>query len=71
MEESTNILNELTALSPTLAAINKVNPFTVPNGYFDTLSDDILAQTFREQHSPAIPAGYFNTLADNILNKLI
>jgi len=70
MEASTNIHDELTALSPTLAAVNKVNPFTVPAGYFDTLSDDILAAIFREGHQQAVPDGYFDSLAGNILNRV-
>ena len=42
MENRNDILNELKELSPTLAAIEKVNVFTVPDGYFERVSADIL-----------------------------
>ena len=42
METRTDILNELKLLSPTIAALEKVNVFTVPGGYFEYLGADIL-----------------------------
>ena len=42
MENRTEILNELQSLSPTLAGLQGLNVYTVPNGYFDVLSEDIL-----------------------------
>lgn len=80
MENRTDILNELKALSPTIAAIEKVNVFTVPEGYFDFLSVDILMGIETEQglgsnaspvvSSTEMPTGYFDTLADSILAKI-
>jgi len=80
MENRTDILNELKALSPTIAAIEKVNVFTVPEGYFDYLSVDILMGIETEQclgsnaspvvSSTEMPTGYFDTLADSILTKI-
>lgn len=80
MENRTDILNELKALSPTIAAIEKVNVFTVPEGYFDYLSVDILmgieteygsiSNTSRVVSAAEIPTGYFDTLADSILTKI-
>ena len=79
MENKIHILNELRELSPTLAAINKVNVFTVPQGYFDHLSADILmgietenglsAKNFITQQAD-VPAGYFDGLANTILAKI-
>jgi hypothetical protein len=75
MENRTDILNELKQLSPTLAAIEKVNVFTVPAGYFEYLSADILMGIEKENglsnHKTAdVPAGYFDTLATSILTKI-
>ncbi len=79
MEHTTDILNELKELSPALAAIEKVNVFTVPAGYFDHLTADILMGIENENglnknavtNSPAtVPEGYFDSLAGTILNKI-
>lgn len=77
METRIDILNELEALSPKLAAMEKVNVFTVPAGYFEYLGDDILlgiqAENGSELTSLAstdVPAGYFDTLSDSILSKI-
>jgi len=77
MENRIDILNELKELSPTIAAIEKVNVFTVPEGYFEYLGADILFGIEAENGvthlaSPVadVPAGYFDSLADSILNKI-
>jgi hypothetical protein len=80
MENRTDILNELKALSPTIAAIEKVNVFTVPEGYFDYLHVDILmgietehglvSNTSPVASATEMPTGYFDTLADSILAKI-
>ncbi|MBL0145152.1 MAG: hypothetical protein IPP48_04765 [Chitinophagaceae bacterium] len=79
MTNRTEILNELKALSPVLVGLQQVNVYTVPNGYFDLLSDDILATLNIEKNSFSannkvlvndVPAGYFDNLADNILAKI-
>ena len=76
MENSIDILNELKELSPTIAAIEKVNVFTVPQGYFEYLGADIMmgieAENGTNHVSPVadVPAGYFDTLSDSILNKI-
>ena len=77
MENRIDILNELQALSPTIAAIQKVNVFTVPQGYFEHLGADILMGIETEKGSANtvspvgdVPAGYFDTLASSILNKI-
>ncbi len=80
MESTNDILNELKELSPVLAAMEKVNVFTVPEGYFERLSEDIVACIGYEKGiaatiSPAVktedvPQGYFENLAETILAKV-
>lgn len=79
MENRTDILNELREISPTLAAIEKVNIFSVPGGYFESLSADILLGIHTESGLPElaspepfaqVPEGYFEQLAGSILNKI-
>ena len=77
MESQKDILTELQTLSPTLVALQKIQVYTVPSGYFDILSADILSTLKIEENNFAnhqtisdVPAGYFDTLADNILSKI-
>ncbi len=75
MENRTDILNELKQLSPTLAAIEKVNVFSVPAGYFEYLPADILMGIEKENglsnyKTADVPVGYFDTLATSILTKI-
>ncbi len=75
MENRIDILNELKELSPVVAAIQKVNVFTVPEGYFVHLSTDILVGIEKGLSNTAssvsdVPTGYFDTLADTILSKI-
>ncbi len=79
MENNNNILNELQELSPTMAAIKKVNVFTVPDGYFEHLSAGILMGIKLENgidigaidsSTAGVPVGYFDSLAGSILTKI-
>jgi uncharacterized protein YihD (DUF1040 family) len=80
MEIGKDILNELKELSPIVAGIQKVNVFTVPNGYFERLAEDILVgiregennllSSVPNQSAMQVPQGYFESLADNILIKI-
>lgn len=80
MESRNDILNELQELSPVVAAIEKVNVFRVPNGYFEHLSADIMAGIETEnginnqQSSISLfseaPEGYFESFADHVLSKI-
>ena len=77
MENSIDILNELRELSPTIAAIEKVNVFRVPQEYFEYLGADILMGIETENRSvnaassiAEVPAGYFDSLAGSILAKI-
>jgi hypothetical protein len=85
MTRNTNILNELKEISPAVANMEAINPYTVPAGYFETLADEIMAKILARgsetEDSPVIgvagkvmpmdvPAGYFETLSDSILAKI-
>lgn len=80
MNPGSDILNELNELSPVLAALPRVNVFTVPEGYFDSLSsvvlaslseeDPVLFQSAKLPVSNDVPAGYFEGLADSIMAKI-
>lgn len=74
MKSSTEILNELKAISPVLAEIEKVNVFSVPEGYFIGLDEKIATTVFLQQDKKAefqkIPEGYFDSLSSRILSKI-
>ncbi len=80
MENRDDILNELNELSPLIAGMEKVNVFTVPAGYFDRVSNDVLIcikeesgellSSINSKPFMQVPQGYFDSLADNILNKI-
>jgi hypothetical protein len=78
METKIDILNELAAISPMISAINKINVFTVPPGYFESVCETVMiclreinidANTSIEE-SADIPKGYFDGLATTILEKI-
>jgi len=52
----------------------RVNPFAVPDGYFDGLQQNILLQCHmagvRENAREGVPAGYFEYLTDRIFVKI-
>ena len=76
MENKTDILNELKKLSPVIAVMEKVNVFTVPEGYFEYLGADILMGIEVELNSSTaipvgeVPARYFDTVPEAILAKI-
>jgi uncharacterized protein YihD (DUF1040 family) len=80
MNNSIDILNELKELSPLIAGMEKVNVFTVPAGYFESLGNTVLLslkeetgevlQSISNNSTMQVPQGYFESLADNILNKI-
>jgi hypothetical protein len=80
MKPAPAILNELKELSPLLAEMDRVNVFTVPGGYFESLEILLMAGidapgTRLEQNigmpaNQSVPEGYFDGLADSILAKV-
>jgi hypothetical protein len=72
MKSSPEILQELNSISPMLARVEKINMFSVPDGYFDTLTVDVLKKlnTQSTDNTLAVPEGYFSNLSNQILNKI-
>lgn len=79
MDHSVNILNELRAISPEVAAISRQLPYQTPAGYFSTLAAQVLERirAGEEVLPPAlraarlnpftVPAGYFENLPLQLL----
>jgi hypothetical protein len=83
MNRSTDILNELQTISPAVANLGTGMPYTVPAGYFHTLSDVILARVIAGAGENSavtsvvgkstpfdVPQGYFENLSTSILSKI-
>jgi hypothetical protein len=79
MEKHNEILNELQGISPLIANIDKANVFSIPDGYFDSISNTVMLSIGEEfsvdkisdiPEDKNIPAGYFNNLSDLILDKI-
>jgi hypothetical protein len=76
---SNDIVNELKELSPLLAGLERIDVFTIPDGYFDGIAAAVLVALRAEENSLpvfsgestfGVPAGYFESLAGNILAKI-
>ncbi|MEJ7609703.1 MAG: hypothetical protein WKF88_00850 [Ferruginibacter sp.] len=75
MKISEEILNELKALSPSLAAVPRINVFTVDNEYFNSILPELNARIAADafpvsDKSFSVPEGYFEGLSDSILQKI-
>ena len=80
MQNSPEILNELMAVSPLIAGLDKINVFKVPEGYFNELhlritDFTIINNTSSPDNTNAtnlqhVPEGYFDSLSDSILAKV-
>ncbi|HNF03477.1 MAG TPA: hypothetical protein PLH62_13870, partial [Ferruginibacter sp.] len=76
MENSNNILQEIQEISPLIAAIEKRNVFTVPDGYFDWVSENVFTaikyddSAVLNNQSGHIPQGYFDGLAESIMTRI-
>lgn len=81
MAINATILNELMEISPVLARLERVNPYTAPAGYFEGLDEHLLTIAKIEEHTPElqsiamknpmqVPEGYFDSLAGSILGKI-
>jgi len=74
MHSNNTIQNELKELNSILAGISNQNVYTVPDGYFDVLSHDILLavqpKNTQSGNDTNLPAGYFEGLADTIMGKI-
>ncbi len=81
MNNRTSILNELQTLAPGLAHLPTAMPYTVPQGYFETLAPTLLATLKtgalpllflpKDKKMPySVPEGYFENLARDIVRKV-
>jgi len=77
MEKTGFIKEELKANTPILASLQKLDVYTVPNGYFEHLATDIRVSINREIPFAAsnsdifqIPPGYFETFSDIVISKI-
>ncbi len=75
MKLATDIFEELNNISPLLAGMEKRNVFSVPEGYFDVLSIDVIkklnsANREAERDKLTVPEGYFESLSSSVLNKI-
>jgi phospholipase C len=83
MTRNTDILNELKTISPAVAEISAVVPYDLPAGYFDNLSEVIMARIIaggQEENTVVsvagkstpfeVPENYFEQLSDSILLKV-
>lgn len=74
MNRSVDILNELNEISPLVASIGKINVFTVPQHYFDTVATTVMLCLQEDDDAVAeskdVPTGYFDDLSKNILSKI-
>ena len=68
MHSNNTIQKELLEISPLLANISNTNIFTAPEGYFDTLSAELLIAV--NPPIANVPEGYFDNLAESILSKI-
>ena len=71
MDKREIILNELKDISPAVAAIGNSNVYTAPEGYFQSLSDEVLINISLSRFPAAmpytIPEGYFDNLPFRVL----
>jgi hypothetical protein len=63
--------------APTLAAMGRINPFSVPSDYFESLSNNLTSRAliesarFENEQEFSIPKGYFEQLEKQINEKII
>lgn len=78
MKQLNEIEVELKQFFPALHSVNRNNVFTVPEGYFENISEMVLAEIRTEQNKLVwgrkqtfqIPENYFETTVNNVLMKV-
>lgn len=81
MKNRTTIINELKDISPLIADLQPLNPYSVPYNYFEQLPDNIRDRilegvstvphpSFPSKQPFTVPEGYFDNLAGNILKRI-
>jgi hypothetical protein len=78
MSSNITISEELKSTSLVLAELDRVNVYTVPDGYFEGFAQSVIS-TLRPEikninetmfPKPEVPAGYFESLSGKILQKI-
>ena len=69
MERNSHIQNELNELSKVLSNIPFVPTYTVPKGYFNTITNTIILLS-QKNNTYTIPPQYFDTLSNSIVTKI-
>jgi hypothetical protein len=74
------IIEELREIAPHLAQIQRVNPFTVPVHYFETLPNEVLQSiqvtelqllaSLKKENPFDVPYNYFESLPGKVLNRI-
>jgi hypothetical protein len=75
MQKNNEILKELEQLQSSLAKMPRVMPYAVPENYFSSLPEQVLAQALDSETSAVlpkavpfeVPKGYFDSLPDQLL----
>ncbi len=75
MNERDYILTELKEISATVAALPRVNVYTVDAAYFNGVEAELIARIaadklYTTQNAFSVPNGYFEGLSNSILNKI-
>jgi len=72
MKQHPEIEQELKDLGSTLAGVEPVNIFRVPEGYFNSIVHDVLLEVSPTKAIPegSVPEGYFEGLASAIIEKI-
>ncbi len=71
MKFSPEILQELSNISPLLAGVERKNTLSVPEGYFDSLTLDLIKNlSFDNKEKLTVPKGYFDNLGEQILQEI-
>ncbi len=73
MNKGKHILQELQEIAPELAALSSAMPYTLPQGYFDDVSANVLMKIHLTESKSTIyssPVCYFDALPNMILAKI-
>lgn len=75
MEQREDINGEIRQISPLLAGLDKVNPYSLSAGYFENLPESVLERVktdfFAEKvNTYQVPEGYFEGFASQVLARI-
>jgi hypothetical protein len=70
MQAKNDISEELRAISVLVDGISRQVPYEVPAGYFDSLSQRVLARISTKSLTFSVPDGYFDGFASRMLDRI-